>query len=368
MARTIMKICFDEQIFLLQKRGGVSRYFTELIRAFQRSPSLNIEPLLPFRWSSNVHVTSAGLVRPAPRVFGGHRRAIKAMNVGYRLLAHRADLIHHTYYGPVRQFGGDKKPRVVTVYDMIPEIMPELFPSGNPHQAKREYVANADLVICISQSTFRDLVACYGPVEAAVVVTPLGVDPAFAPGNRELPGWPDHYLLFVGARSLYKDFSVLAKAFAQIAPRHPKLMLVAVGGGPFTPAEESQLREHGIRTRVMQRDLDEPGLARAYSGASAFVFPSRYEGFGLPTLEAMASGCPAILANSSSLPEVGGDAGAYFPVGDSDALAGVLEDLLGDVRLRSELVARGLERAKHFTWARTGELTAQAYRTLLDLG
>jgi glycosyltransferase involved in cell wall biosynthesis len=171
---------------------------------------------------------------------------------------------------------------------------------------------------------------------------------------------PQQYVLFVGNRSAYKDFAVLVEAFAGL--RDANLSLVAVGGPGFDDDEVRLFERLELANRVQHCLLDDADLARAYANALCFVFPSRHEGFGLPTLEAMSSGCPTVLCDSSSHPEVGGDAAAYFPPGDVEALRRTLGEIVADGRLRSQMVCAGLDQARRFSWERTARLTSEAYR------
>lgn len=357
-----MKVRYDDQIFVSQRRGGISRYFVELIREFTKSPELGVQPQLGWRWTRNDHALAAGLGKPL-RILGGSRRptlrwANRTINVGQP----DADIVHHTYYGASYLSRKSTPPIVVTVYDMTPELFPDLFPLGNPHQCKQEYVRRATLVLCISESTRRDLLRVYGSVEAPTIVTHLGVSDRFEPGALR-PLWcPDKYVLFLGNRGGYKDFRVAIESFAELAPRQRDTALVAIGGGRFTADEVALISRWGLRDQVVQRDASDRELPGVFGGASAFLFPSRYEGFGLPTLEAMACGTPTVLADSSSHPEVGGDAALYFPPGDSSALAAQLGRLLSDDAFRRDLSKKGLAQAGRFTWRRTAVATADAYR------
>jgi len=247
------------------------------------------------------------------------------------------------------------------VYDMTPELYPDLFRLGNPHGAKREFVERADMILCISESTRRDLLRVFGSVAAPTVVTHLGVSPRFRVGAKP-PSWcPDRYLLFVGNRDGYKDFRVALDAFAELAPRHAALALLAVGGGAFTAEETARISRLGLAGRVIQHGVSDDDLPGVFSAATVFVFPSRHEGFGLPTLEALACGTPAVIADSSSHPEAGGDAALYFPPGDSSALAQQLERFLEDGAARRDASARALSHASKFTWRQTALATATAY-------
>ena len=226
---------------------------------------------------------------------------------------------------------------------------------------KRRYVDAADHIICISEATKKDLLSVYPEVQVPVSVIHLGVDDKFVSDLDPLPDLPDQYVLMVGHRGQYKDAAVLFRAFSRIAGRFPEVSLVCIGGGAFTKDERGLLERLGVAGRVRQDVLSDPRMPAAYANAMAFVFPSRYEGFGLPVLEAMACGTPTILAEATSLPEVGGQAARYFPVGDDESLAEVLGTVLDDATLRAELAAKGIERAAGFTWRRTAEATARVY-------
>jgi glycosyltransferase involved in cell wall biosynthesis len=355
-----MRVFLDDQIFTLQTRGGISRYFTELMHAYGADAGLGVELTGGQVWTANRHQLDSGLGR---RLRGRLADPRVATAVNRLRSPGRPDIVHHTFYDAAYLNRRVGRLRVVTVYDMIPEVYPELFPSGNPHLAKRAFVERADLVLSISAATHRDLVSVYGESRAPVVVTPLGVHDNFGPGGPRQADLPHRYVLFVGNRAGYKDFDVLAQAFAGLSD--PDVQLVVVGGGPFDELERARLTELGIAGRVVHCSLDDASLRRAYAHALCFVFPSRHEGFGLPTLEAMACGCPTVLVDSSSHPEVGGDAALYFPPGDVAALRHRLIELVESPTLRADRAQAGIRRAALFTWERTARATADAYRDLV---
>jgi glycosyltransferase involved in cell wall biosynthesis len=360
-----VKVRYDDQIFGLQPRGGISRYFVELMRAYHADPALGVEAGPRSVWTANQHALAAGFGRRIPTRLGRRRRVLSAANRVHRAPRGLA-VLHHTYYDSsyLHRSWPDAAVRAVTVYDMIPELYPELFPAGNPHLDKRDFVAAADVVLCISEATRDDLVEVYGRPQAPMVVTPLGVDDTFRPNAPKPTALPDRYVLFVGNRAAYKDFGVLAQAFA-VADLPRDVALVTTGGGPLSQEETRLLAALGLAERTYKVDLHDADLAGAYANALCFVFPSRHEGFGLPTLEAMASGCPTILACSSSHPEVGGDAALYFPPGDVEVLARLLGEVAASPELRAQRGAAGLARAATFSWTETARLTAAAYRDLL---
>lgn len=356
-----MRVRFDDQIFRLQSRGGISRYFVELMLAYRADPTIGVELEPRVLWTLNHHLIDAGMGRRLPTRWGDRRRVLRVANRMHR--ERRApDVIHHTYYEPDGlsrdSFAGV---RAVTVYDMIPELYPDAFPRGNPHLEKRAFVEAADVVFCISEATKSDLVELYGRPAAPIVVTHLGVDDAFRPDAPCAADLPDRYLLFVGSRGGYKDFSVLVEAMAA-CEMPEEVMLLVTGGGPLSVSELELVESLGLSARVRKVDLADSELAGAYAHALCLVFPSRHEGFGLPTLEAMASGCPVVASSCPALLEVAGGAALHFPPGDREALARVLGDVVASPELRSGLRAKGLARAEKFTWEETARRTASAYR------
>jgi glycosyltransferase involved in cell wall biosynthesis len=359
-----VRVAYDEQVFLFQKQGGISRYFANLIADLGRESYPGVDVSIPFRhvWNdyASADLEEFGVsmgpkaLAPYPLIAASFLRPRRREPV---------DLIHHTFYHSryLRDYPGAKK--VVTLYDMIPERFPDAV-SGKVHMAKAEYYQRADLLIAISESTKRDAIEAYGEPNCPIQVVPLGVSNRFADGGPPAPGLPAEYLLYVGQRGGYKDFDLLLRAFAQIAPSYPDLSLVAVGGGEFSASERRRIKELRLEGRVVQDYVDDEHLPGTYAGSRLFVMPSRYEGFGIPILEAMAAGAPVIAANASSFPEVGGEAIRYFTPGDSDDLVSNLEALLDSEIDREHLSVLGRTRAKDFTWSRTAEMTAAAYTSL----
>jgi glycosyltransferase involved in cell wall biosynthesis len=372
-----LPVLFDAQIVRRQRAGGISRYFVELAQALRADPELHVDVHTPWGRSTNLHAVEAGLTPPIP--WGG-----RASDLIY--LAGRASLsvprvskpapdvgvVHHTYYHrPFLRRYRDVI-RASTVHDMIPELFPELFRRGNPHLAKERYVRSSQLVLCPSEATADDLRRLYGELDGEVVVVPHGVgppftDPAPAHGRTELAE-PD-YALFVGDRRGYKDFRVALEALhraSQDSVRSPR-RLIAVGGGPFSSDEQRWIGTFGGALEVAQVSANDRRLADLYRGAAVFLFPSRYEGFGIPTLEAMASRCPVVLPDCSSHPDVAGPAGNYFPPSDHEACARQIVRLVEDDEHRHRQLRAGSSRVASFTWERSARRAADAYHHVVTL-
>jgi len=169
--------------------------------------------------------------------------------------------------------------------------------------------------------------------------------------------------LFTGDRIYYKNFELFISAVSRILIDH-NLKLICTGK-IFTKNEIKLFEENKISNRVIHNFVSDDMLFSLYENAIAFIFPSIYEGFGIPVLEAFAAGCPAILSNTSSLPEVGGDAALYFDPNSIDEMYNVIENLIDNKILRDELIKKGKERLNMFNWKNAALQTANVYRNIL---
>lgn len=365
-----MRVLFDDEIFSTQFEGGVSRYFTQLVEGL---PATGVTPLLPFRLTCNRHLAESPAF-PGWRLprFTGSRSVLRAINGrGSRAALDRGvyDVWHATWYDGdtlARARSRSAKPIVTTVYDMTPEVMPEAIPDGigNPHAGKQAMVEAADAVVAISAATKADLIRFTATPADRIRVIHLGVGDGmlWRPDGAHPPGLPARFVLFVGKRGGYKNFAGVAPALAALLKDRSDLHLVCVGGGPLSPAEIAPF--DGVADRVQQLQADDATLAWCYAHAAAFLFPSRYEGFGLPILEAFLNRCPTVLAERSCFPEIGGEAALYFDPDRADALVDQLGHLIDDQALRRRLGDAGALRARDFTWAKTAAAHAALYREL----
>jgi glycosyltransferase involved in cell wall biosynthesis len=253
-------------------------------------------------------------------------------------------------------------PAVVTIHDLSFERHPELmgrrdrfvFRTMVPRSVRR-----AARVLAVSESTKRDLIEYYGASEERIVVTPNGVDSLFRPDGERRDGAP--YALFVGTLQPRKDPIAALEALALVGG---ELRLILVGPDKGSGDEARRTASKlGLNGRVeFAGHVEQRELAELYRGAACLVCPSRYEGFGLPVVEAMASGTPVVATTAGSIPEVAGDAAVLVEPGDSVALAGGIERAVAD---RERLVRAGLERARLYSWAETARRTLAVYRELL---
>lgn len=349
-----MRIGLDSIIFGLQRFGGISTYWIELARGLAARPDLDAELLLPARMISGRAGEIAAIGLP-----GRSEKALPPRIARYlpAPAMRGCDIQHSSYY---RLPSGKGLASVVTVYDFIYER----YRSGAARQVhtmqKRHAVTGADAVICISENTRNDLLARWPGIDPAKVVTvPLAVDHAsWFPGDAAVA--PEPMVLFVGQRGGYKRFDLAIAALAAL----PGLSLGIVGP-PLTATERAELEAKLPGRHRSFADVDNADLRRLYSTAHALLFPSDYEGFGLPLLEAMACGCPVVAAHQSCLPEVGGEAALWAREQRADAYAAAITRLSDD-GVRRAAIAAGLARAAGFTWENTVAQTIGVYRQVLQ--
>lgn len=366
-----MKIIYDSQIFSEQEFGGISRYFCALATELARLPDAEVKIVAPLHVNGylkelNSDIAVGHYVRRLPKT----GRMIKVLSSAlFQPIARslRPDIVHETYYSPQPTYSG-RVPHVLTVYDMIHERFPGSFPLKDPVAAyKANAVHRADHIFCISESTRRDLLEIHDIPEDRISVTYLGYDALEASSltAEELVG-DSPYLLHVGSRQGYKNFDGLLRAYAASSWLSTNFRLVCFGGGTFSATEKGFFAELGLAdTQVVQMGGADDRLAALYCGAAAFVYPSMYEGFGIPPLEAMSLDCPVICSDTSSIPEVVGEAGEYFNPADIDSIREALERVLQAGVRRTELVELGRARCKLFSWERCALETMAIYRSLM---
>ncbi len=363
------KIVYDYQVFCWQQYGGISRYIYELANQLSEKENYDIKILAMAYVNEYLKKSKPGLVIgfPVPKIkkTGTIVRTFNVYTSKAWLYSNPPDIVHETFFNP-KKVASRKSKVVVTVYDMLQEKFPEFFPKYKTPQERAEAVKRADHVICISENTRKDLLELVNidPHKVSVVHLAPSFNPVYEEQSEKVI--PEPYILYVGDRPNYKNFHRLLQAYANSPKLSQHFKLVCFGGKPFSVQELETFAALEIPEGwVIHISGNDSVLARYYRGASVFVYPSLYEGFGIPPLEAMSLGCPVACSNTSSMPEVAGSAAEYFDPYDLDSIAGALEAVLYSSERSKELISFGLERVNHFSWKLCAEKTAQVYSSLL---
>ncbi|TBR60367.1 mannosyltransferase [Westiellopsis prolifica IICB1] len=357
-----MHILYDGQIYARQTAGGINRYFANLISRLPKDvfPTLTTRQILDVNYPTHPNLKTFLYKGFRPR------RISDSLEKHYfQAIAtfKHFDLIHPTYYSLLSQkdFNFYRYPLVLTVHDMIYEI----FYPNDPHiEEKRKAIMTAQAIICVSENTKKDLLEYYSLPEDKITVTYLAseVDSSLSYGSESVPIYP--YYLYVGSRSSYKNFDTLLAAFAKVVSVKSEVRLCIVGS-PFNRQEEQLIAALNLSERIEHyNNVSDSHLAKLYRCSVAFVYPSLYEGFGIPPLEAMSCGTVAVVSNTSSIPEVVGDAGLLFDPKATYDLAEILLLLLDKPTERDQFIAKGYKRAKIFSWNKTAAQTLQVYRSV----
>lgn len=356
---------------MVRRRAGVGWYVARLVGGLAAQDGDN-----EYRLYADRPLETSALGVPAARwrsVVAGRWRLRGAVR------RDRVDVFHGTNFR-LRACG--RLGSVVTIHDLSAERLPGVagrrFGQRLASAKTRVTAQRADRVIVHSRSGATDVAACFGVSAERIAVVPLGVGPEFypeSPATRDavrarLASGREGFILFCGSLEPRKDVPTLLGAFARLHDARDRYRLVlAGGGGRASPEVTGLVAALGLEEAVaLEGYLEVAELRALYAAAALFVLPSLYEGFGLPVLEAMACGAPVVAANTSSLPEVVGDAGLLVRPGDPEALAEAMARVLGDPDVAADLRRRGLERAKRFTWEETAARTLAVYRAVAAEG
>ena len=364
-----MRIYYDHQLCSLQDAGGASRYHYELMRYFSGRPDVETEVFLgmnstvyPYKELSSCNTRVMGFAGPLRR---GTLRYVANDLVGNAIAPFRGkfDVYHPSHYRSMPLVRSRRI--VVSHHDCIYERFPIFRYAKKVLRSKKLLYARSDAIICISESARNDLLELYNVDTAKTRVIYHGLTPPSrcaeaADQLRKL--LHREYLLYVGGRSAYKNFTGLLKAFSATG-LHRSLDLLVLGGGPLAQEERDLIARLGVTGSIISvPTASETLLAEAYAGAKLFVYPSLWEGFGLPPLEAMDAGCPVLASDKGAIKEISQNGPFYFDPDDQDSFNLALLRAVDDEDARKQAVERGREVAAQYSWQKCGEQTLAVYR------
>lgn len=367
-----MKIAYDYEIFTMQRYGGISRYFVKLAEhlGHLEQETKIFAPLHQNKYLASVPkpFVSGRSVNEFPRKTGRVIKYANSIIANRQIINWKPDILHQTYFSGSK-FREKKCPVVITVHDMIDELFPDFMGiNTKTSRDKKIAIKNADHIICISENTKRDVIELLNICESKISVVHHGVDtPNISTTilHTSLASSDQPYILYVGARGGYKNFKGLLKAVAQSPKLKNDFRIIAFGGGALSRHEREEVENCGLDDcQVLHVSGDDSLLKTYYENASVFCYPSLYEGFGMPPLEAMSAGCPVVSSNTSSMPEVISDAAEFFNPEDIECFAQAIEAVVYSAERRADLVARGYMRVHALSWNKCAQQTLNVYEKL----
>ncbi|OGU60057.1 MAG: hypothetical protein A2X64_07630 [Ignavibacteria bacterium GWF2_33_9] len=373
-----MKLLYDHKIFINQNYGGVPRYFFELMDYYYKTGVLKFE--FPVVYSENEYLKNTEIAKSV-RFFrksgllkiGEVRKNLRRLNnvlIKNALKSTKYDIFHPTYYESYYLDYLKNKKLVITIHDMVHEIFEDDFKNDtyNTAEYKKLLAYKADKIIAVSRNTKSDILKFYPDLpEGKIEVIYHGN--SFERFNQNSTcnlTLPEKYILFVGNRNLYKNFNLFLTSIAHLLKQDSELKLFIIGSAGISEEEKILFKQLCVESSIIYHRAKEQELPYIYNKALCFVFPSLYEGFGFPILEAFQCGCPVVASQTSSLPEVGQDCCEYFDPKNNESIFEKVELVVKDADLRKNMVNKGLKRAKDFDWKKTALKTYDAYKSILN--
>lgn len=366
-----MRVLYDGYIYSIQKNGGINKYFKNLL---DRLPAEVDATLTLKKKNENCFPTNPRIKKRLPfSIFGNtcnyfrkrHRANLKKWETPEFF-----DIAHPTYHDLLSEslLADSTLPLVLTIHDMIPELYPDDF-TGILESTERKHraIERADKIICVSNNTKLDLMRLLSVPENKISVIHLASDLDESMVDPDWKACDSPYILFVGARTIYKNFTKLLHAFHKAKAEWPELKLLLVGA-ELTATEQTKAAQLGVSDCILiLQNLDDQKLATTYHNAQALVYPSMYEGFGIPPLEAMACGTLVITSNRSSIPEVVGDAAFLI---DPNSVEEMTSKILGLKNLgpnREILINRCKQQAQTFCWQKSTDKIVNIYKEVATI-
>ena len=398
-----MKILFDNQAFSMQRHGGVSRCFAELYSLINADKSLGCDVEIALNETENAYMRDIGVGKPlgweyahfpteahwpmkgrafalrnrlfhgvpydkTNRLYFDYKNRYNMYESICRLKKGNFDIFHPTFFDDYFLPYLKGKPFVLTIHDMMPELYPQYFDQEKDMQvlSKRILGPKAAAIIAVSEKTKEDAIRILGLPEEKVHVVYHGCSfVKVADGADAVESAP--YILYVGDRAAYKNFMCFVRDVAVVLKRHPEF-LVKCTGKPFNKEEISIMTRYGVKERFVQHWVkDDAEFYRLYHNAFCFVYPSEYEGFGIPILEAYTADCPVMLNNASCFPEIAGDAAIFFTMKEDETnFVEQFETLYSYTsEERETLLAKQRKRLELYSWQKSAEQLVNIYRSIL---
>tara|TARA_Y100000389_G_C17446516_1_gene511940 strand:- start:187 stop:1290 length:1104 start_codon:yes stop_codon:yes gene_type:complete len=367
-----MKIFYDHKIFCKQEIGGPSKYFVQLSSHLNKT-NVNAKIFAGFhlnKYLKNYEIkNSIGFEKKFffSKYFVNTKIVPKINSFNEIINANflrnfNPDVIHSTYYDG--SFYTKNKPLVITVFDLIHEIFYKSYGYQNPYYPKKNAIDRANHIICISKSTANDLIQFYNVDQNKISIIHLGTEKKLKVNSRAPIKYP--YILYVGNRHKYKNFEIFLKSLSTEPKILKNFKVVLFGGKNFNKNELNLLKLYNIDLKnFLFFEGSDDLLNTFYQNARLLIYPSKYEGFGLPILEGFANNCPVICSNIPVFKEVADKAAEYFDPNNHDSLSHILTKVLFSDLVRQDLINKGKKRLEFFNWNKCAQETKEVYKKLI---
>ena len=367
-----MKIAFDHQIFTTQKYGGVSRYIVNLSKEllFLNQDVKIFSTLFINKYLNTIEKKYIKGYGPLlyPEKFSKLLMFINNYTTKKEIIKWKPSVIHETYYSKIIT-SNFNSPKILTVHDMIHENFmnqPEMIAKNKKVlEDKKKSILRADEIICVSENTKKDLLNYYNINQDKISVIHLAVDEIFKTNLNDEIFYMNEapYLLYVGKRGGYKNFTSFITSIAKSDKLKKDFKIVYFGSDNFSKSDRLYFNKIGLKeNQIIHKNGNDLLLKSLYQNAKALVYPTFYEGFGLPPLEAMANNCPVIASNRGSIPEILGDAAEFFEPDSIESMIFAIENVVYSEKRTQELIKNGSDRNKQFSWTKTAKKTLQVYQ------
>jgi len=357
-----MKILYDYSIFTHQEIGGITRYFINLDSELKKNDCSSII-LAPIHFNKflNTYKNFKGIyIKKFPKYTSKVFKLYNNILTNRFTTNFKPDIFHKTYYNDYwpKNFSGK---RVLTVYDLIHEKFYKDYNFKFNYRPKEESLNNTDLIITISNKTKSDLIKYYNISSKKIFVTHLGVNSFRGRLDHNIINKP--YILYVGERKRYKNFINLLNAYVVSKKINKSFKLVLFGGERLHNSELELIKKHKVELNsIIQISGDDRKLSSLYNYSDLFVFPSKYEGFGLPLLEAASKNCPIACSNIAVFKEIMGDTVQYFDPNSVDDIIEKLEQVLFSSTLKKDLTIKASKKLSNYSWSKCAKETLDVYK------